>query len=70
MNTTQVVSQLKSWNSQQPQIRKSLMDDYRGIKPIYNIELRIKAKEAFDRLLDLEVYAMFLTLEAKELLKG
>lgn len=70
MNTAnQIVATLRNWNTTQPERRKSLMDSYRGIKPITSIELRLKAKEAMDRLLDLEVYALFLTLATKDALK-
>ena len=68
MTAAILTSQLRNWNQALPQTRKSLMNDYQGIKPITNLEIRIKAKEAFDRLLDLEVYAYFLTLSAKDLL--
>lgn len=44
------------------------MDDFRGVKPVSGLELRIKAEDAFTRLLDLEVYAMFLTLATKDTL--
>ena len=70
MNTAaQIISELRVWNATQPQKRASLMNDYRGLKPITSIELRLKAKEAMDRLLDLEVYALFLTLATKDALK-
>lgn len=64
------VSKLKLWNKYQSQIRKSLMNDFRGIKPISNLELRIKAKaieEELDRtLLDVAVFMEFIKLSVND----
>lgn len=67
--SSQIVATLQSWNSQQPQIRKSLMDHFRGVKPVSSIELRAKAEDAYRNLLDLEVYNEFMILYLKDLVK-
>ena len=71
MNTaTQIVATLTHWNKTQPQKRKSLMDDFRGIKPITNLELRIKAsnleKELDRTLLDVAVFMEFVKLSVND----
>ena len=70
MNTTsQIIATLKHWNATQPQIRTNLMNDYRGLAPVKSIELRIQSEQAMRALLDLETYALFLTLATKDALK-
>lgn len=65
-------AKLRTWNSDQHQsvMRRSLMDDMRGIKPISNLDLRIKASELakeLDRtLLDVAVFMEFIKLSVND----
>jgi len=65
-------SQLTNWNSEQHQsrMRKEMKDELFGIKPITNLELRIKASELekeLDRtLLDVAVFMEFIKLSVND----
>jgi hypothetical protein len=63
-------SQLKNWNKSQPQIRKSLMLDFKGIKPITNLELRTNTEAMMENiergLLDVAVFMEFIKLSVND----
>ncbi len=65
-------SQLRNWNNEnyQSRMRKEIMNDFRGIKPITNLELRIKAsaleKEIDRTLLDVAVFMELIKLSVND----